>query len=156
MAHNCRKCDNIIPSRAKINGVYRVLNRRKFCLDCSPFGTHNTKQDDPARPAKRPLGSYSTWTLQAKRESARSVYERGINRKKTLVDMAGGKCTHCGYSNCLAALEFHHKDPTTKRFLLSSSSIRALEWTEVLKEYKKCELLCANCHREQEYFHRNK
>jgi hypothetical protein len=69
--------------------------------------------------------------------------------KRTLVDEAGGACMLCGYDRCLAALEFHHLDPTTKLFGLGVSGVtRAIETLRL--EAKKCVLLCSNCHAEVE------
>jgi len=66
--------------------------------------------------------------------------------KRRLVTEAGGRCQLCGYDRCLAALEFHHKDPTTKAFGLSVRGVtRSL--AELRREAAKCVLLCANCHR---------
>lgn len=56
------------------------------------------------------------------------------------------ECAKCGYSKCLAALEFHHLDGSTKESTISNLRNRS---EEVLKlEVEKCVLLCANCHRE--------
>jgi len=51
---NCRKCRSILPATAIIDGKRRSLKNRKFCFVCSPFGSHNTKKDDPSRPNKPP------------------------------------------------------------------------------------------------------
>jgi transposase-like protein len=65
--------------------------------------------------------------------------------KRILVDEAGGKCVLCGYDACLAALQFHHVDPTTKWFALSREGVtRSL--AEAREEAARCVLLCANCH----------
>jgi hypothetical protein len=37
-------------------------------------------------------------------------------RKQEMIDKMGGKCSMCGYSKCLSALEFHHVEPSTKEF----------------------------------------
>lgn len=65
--------------------------------------------------------------------------------KIKLVEYKGGKCEKCGYSKCIDALEFHHKDPNEKDFTIGGKS-----WSfERLKiEADKCILVCANCHRE--------
>jgi hypothetical protein len=69
--------------------------------------------------------------------------------KATLVAEAGGSCRLCGYKACLAALEFHHLDPSEKSFPLSRQGItRAM--AELREEALKCVLLCANCHAEVE------
>jgi hypothetical protein len=64
--------------------------------------------------------------------------------KKSAVDMMGGRCAKCGYNSCLDALDFHHRDSSEKEFAIGK--YRKLE--DALIELKKCDLLCANCHRE--------
>lgn len=59
----------------------------------------------------------------------------------------GGKCMLCGYSRCLEALDFHHRDPKKKDFGLSEGGITR-SWEKTKKEIEKCALICANCHRE--------
>jgi predicted HNH restriction endonuclease len=60
--------------------------------------------------------------------------------------MAGGSCLGCGYQKCLGVLSFHHVDPTKKDFNLSSRYQLRHEYA--LAEFKKCVLVCANCHGE--------
>ena len=70
-------------------------------------------------------------------------------RKKVIAlakEAHGNRCKRCGYSTCLAALEFHHIDPANKEFGICDGQSRSL--TRVLTEAKKCVMLCANCHRE--------
>lgn len=40
----CRSCNIDFLNQALIRGKVRNLQRRKFCLDCSPFGAHNTRK----------------------------------------------------------------------------------------------------------------
>ena len=40
----CRHCASEFPNHAVLDGVRHNLGRRKFCLICSPFGSHNTKK----------------------------------------------------------------------------------------------------------------
>lgn len=74
--------------------------------------------------------------------------ERGINKKIKAVLSLGGKCTSCGYNKNLAALEFHHIDPSTKEFALDLRVFSNLSDVKLNIELEKCVLLCANCHRE--------
>jgi hypothetical protein len=67
--------------------------------------------------------------------------------KKDLVEYKGGKCEKCGYNKCVAAMDFHHKDPKEKNFGLSGNG-NTQSWEKLTKEADKCLLLCANCHRE--------
>jgi transposase len=77
-----------------------------------------------------------------------AVTKRRRKVKQTLVDEAGGACHICGYDRCIAALEFHHLEPSEKRFALSHRSARSLASSRA--EADKCMLLCANCHAEVE------
>jgi hypothetical protein len=61
-----------------------------------------------------------------------------------LVEACGGKCTDCGYSHSAHALDFHHRDPSTKEFAVGSFSGSK---ERLRAEIAKCDLLCANCHR---------
>ncbi len=72
--------------------------------------------------------------------------ERWRNRKVKAVQYLGGKCYNCGYDKCVWALEFHHRDPTTKE--AHWTKMRLWSESRLFKELDKCDLLCANCHRE--------
>lgn len=66
----------------------------------------------------------------------------------------GGCCSKCGYSKCLAALQFHHIDPKNKKFGITAAlrgSRNKFSRDEIMEEVKKCILLCANCHFELHY-----
>ena len=67
----------------------------------------------------------------------------------------GGKCSNCGYKKCPTALEFHHIDPENKDFAISKLP-HTRSWERVQNEIDKCNLLCANCHREQEFIRNSK
>ncbi|MEK6895196.1 MAG: hypothetical protein AABX48_01620 [Nanoarchaeota archaeon] len=76
-----------------------------------------------------------------------SVAKRRKKTKLKAVEYMGGKCIKCGYSKYPEVLEFHHKDPSTKEFNLGVGGLTR-SWERTRKEIEKCELLCANCHRE--------
>jgi hypothetical protein len=78
-----------------------------------------------------------------------AVTRRRRRVKERLVAEAGGACVLCGYSRCLAALEFHHLEPSRKRFSVAARGVtRSL--AEARLEARKCVLLCSNCHAEVE------
>jgi transposase len=78
-----------------------------------------------------------------------AVVRRRRKIKRILVAEAGGRCAVCGYERCIAALEFHHRDPSQKRFAPSQRGVtRSLE--KAREEASKCVLLCGNCHAEVE------
>lgn len=74
---------------------------------------------------------------------------RRFEVKKKAVEYLGGKCVVCGYDKCIEALEFDHKDPTEKEFAISGN--HCLSWSTIKDELDKCELKCANCHRERHF-----
>ena len=76
-----------------------------------------------------------------------NVSNRRKKVKKLLVDYKGGKCEKCGYNKCIAALEFHHLDPTKKDFAISRRG-NSLALAKMKKESDKCILVCSNCHKE--------
>jgi hypothetical protein len=82
---------------------------------------------------------------RCKKCRAEAVARRRRKVKQLLVQEAGGRCLLCGYDECLAALAFHHRDPSQKEFGVAMRGItRAID--AVRAEAEKCVLLCANCH----------
>lgn len=80
-----------------------------------------------------------------------AVQKRREKIKEMSIEYKGGGCERCGYNKCVAALDFHHKDPSQKSFSIGSRGYtRSFEKVKV--EIDKCEILCANCHREEHYF----
>lgn len=73
------------------------------------------------------------------------VLRRKYEVKAKLVSVLGGECSRCKYAKCIGALQFHHPDDT-KEFGVAGNYNRAFR--TLLKEAKKCQLLCANCHAE--------
>lgn len=86
---------------------------------------------------------------RCKRCRLEHVGRRRRRIKSKLVAEAGGKCVICGYSRCQRVLQFHHLDPSTKKFHLGQDgATRSLARSRA--EARKCVLLCANCHGEVE------
>ena len=82
-------------------------------------------------------------------------HERGKTRdrenkrwmKRDVIKKLGLKaqCYRCGYDRYIGALDFHHRDPTQKDLRMSNNSVG---FDRLVEEAKKCDLICANCHRE--------
>lgn len=70
------------------------------------------------------------------------------NTKDRMVEAFGGKCCICEYDKCNDALEFHHLDPSEKEFSYSAARGNIKGWKTLVKEMKKCVMLCSNCHKE--------
>ena len=72
-----------------------------------------------------------------------------VQRKRDCVALLGGSCVRCGYGKSLRALTFHHVNAAGKVADISKMIPNAA-WDAILEELKKCELLCFNCHMEEE------
>lgn len=146
-----------------IDGKWRVLNKRKYCLDCSPFNGRNTKPLHK-RITKEWLESdirtctceYCHKVVEYSRKdrkghtsnmcgSCRSNNGR-FARKKKAIEYLGGACQVCGYARCDRAMHFHHVNPENKSFGIGGTHTTA--WKKVKVELEKCVLLCGNCHSE--------
>jgi len=46
-------------------------------------------------------------------------------------------------------MDFHHRDPAEKAFNLSKARNKPID--KIIEEVAKCDILCANCHREVEH-----
>ena len=82
--------------------------------------------------AKRKIG----W--QARRRGEMRAWWRALKATK--------RCERCGETepDCL---QFHHRDPASKSFNLSTAaSLGNYSRERLLAEVAKCEVLCANCH----------
>ena len=130
----CKKCGDYIPYKKRIDGKIRNLKNRKFCLNCSVFNQHNTRD--------------ITKSINGKRKSNGEIVTKYRQRlKQKLIDYKGGKCENCGYCKTIPrAYDFHHRDPNEKDFGISSAL--SLSFDKLKKEVDKCDLLCCRCHAE--------
>ncbi len=148
----CHKCDNRFPNRIIVDGKRRILSSRKYCLKCSPFGQRNRKQLESHNKTincnicNRKYQYTRTSGHTLKYCNSCMVNHRRFLRKKKMVEYKGGKCQRCGYDKCLAAFDFHHRDPKGKEFNISGN--HCIAWNKLRKELDKCDLVCSNCHRE--------
>lgn len=165
----CLKCNGEFNTRINIDGKWRNLQSRKFCLACSPFLTHNTiditkrvtdaKCEACSALLKGAQTKYCSKTCKHKQlnsgETSTYVYQQGraIERKLIFTKLLGGKCEECGYDKNLSALVFHHINSTEKSFNVDARKMSNTKMTTLLEEVKKCKLLCHNCHNELHYPH---
>lgn len=91
--------------------------------------------------AKRP---YQEFSEKRRKTNIKSVTEHRRRKKVRAVEYKGGKCRVCAYKRSMAALQFHHLDPSQKDFGIGHAA--AWAWDRIKKEIDKCVLLCANCH----------
>jgi 5-methylcytosine-specific restriction endonuclease McrA len=76
-----------------------------------------------------------------------AVQKRRKKVREMALEFLGGCCARCGYDRCIDALEVHHLESSEKDFGISAKGYTR-SWKRIRAELEKCELLCANCHRE--------
>jgi len=84
--------------------------------------------------------------LQNGKKYKKIIYDR-ISTLMNEEKMKHG-CAHCGYKGRPEALDHHHVNPSDKTIAVAShwrTSYKQFE--KMKKEWKKCIVLCANCHR---------
>lgn len=153
---NCKKCSKHFPNYLVIENKKRNVSNRKYCLECSQFNKHNTKQIHKEHSKEELKCSLCdriyVYDLKNKIGHTKTkcnnceVNERRFELKKKAVAYKGGKCEKCGYDKSLRAMSFHHKNPLRKDFNISGS--HCYSWERIKQELDKCILLCANCHME--------
>ena len=166
----CQLCGDQFPNKMEIEGKIRALRNRHYCLQCSPFGTHNTRQllpfektnrnikqcvdckkilpteDFPIRDKKYRRSTCNNCTLIRYR---RYTNDRALERKTQAVMHLGGQCQHCSKTEPVIIFDFHHLNDSNKE--ANISTLLCKKWEKIVPELEKCLLLCVNCHRAVHY-----
>lgn len=77
------------------------------------------------------------------------VEKRSQSRRQIVWEAKQKPCAECGNSYPPYVMDFDHRDSTTKRGHISDPKIRFSKLEKLLAEIKKCDVVCANCHRER-------
>ena len=77
------------------------------------------------------------------------VANKRYTRNLEIFEYKGGACEHCSVRELdyLAMYDYHHIDPTTKLYTVSSIMNGPMD--RLIAEVDKCLLLCSNCHRKE-------
>jgi hypothetical protein len=155
----CKLCSNSFPNRVILNGKIKVLSSRAYCLECSPWGQHNTARLEAVASVRtnehgsmiiRCSSCDREYVYSRKAGHGRSTCNSCWNKKRKIemklkaVEYKGGKCCRCNYNKNIKALQFHHLDVQQKDFIIGGSYTRS--WSILKTELDKCILVCANCH----------
>ena len=86
------------------------------------------------------------WFKECQKNKEKNKYQDKVNQineyKKTLC------CKKCGEKR-FYLFDFHHRNPEEKDYTISDHSRANFE--TIKAEIEKCDVLCANCHREWHY-----
>lgn len=152
----CNKCDKLFPNWIIIDGKKRNLSKRKYCLECSPFGHHNTRELQDNVSEENVCKRCGKIIDNKRRRVCHScnVNKRRENISKYIFKFMGNKCWKCGEScgeQSKYILCFHHVNPEDKRISLTTSDLARYKREDIIQELQKCVCLCHNCHNKFHY-----
>lgn len=121
----CGKCDRNLPLEGFSKNKCKKDGLQTCCKECKKTEDalfyKNNKELQRTRVRK----------FRAKIREQISNYKAGVG------------CKFCDETDPVA-LDFHHENGSDKEFTISKAQ---LGWNNLLKEIKKCEVVCACCHR---------
>lgn len=128
------------------SALARKYGVSRSCIDTVINGFSSSTQWQ--RKNKKKSREYQN-EYRRKRSSYYSKYQQARTKAKFKIlgrlKMLYG-CHLCRARPHPCALDFHHRDPSTKKFGLSTGCA-SRKWSALCEEIKKCVILCANCHR---------
>ena len=77
-------------------------------------------------------------------------YRKGIQDKIRKAKEA--PCKDCKKEYPYFVMDFDHRDPSKKSFMIAQA-YRNKGWKQIEAEIKKCDVVCANCHRIRTHSH---
>lgn len=167
----CPQCQSEIWHGKKENRD-RGLRRNQLCMSCSrkkpidPDMTHkicrrcgeSKEVSQFSRRMKSPDGLQDR-CRQCNTEQARENYranperyaklaiQRNEELKKRIRQLKNVPCVDCGQSFDPVCMDFDHLPEFTKSMDISLMMRHRFSWEKILAETRKCEVVCANCHR---------
>lgn len=130
----------LLMSRAKL--IAEVEKCDVVCANCHALRTYASLME------RRRRSTPEEWT------PGRSPY---IARKRAHWRASGAlldqicdvPCADCGRRFPPCVMQFDHRDPATKKYVVSK--IRSRAHSTILAEVAKCDIVCTNCHRDRTY-----
>lgn len=125
----CARCEAWFPISEKI--VYNSNRKSEsFCRDCKREYDREYYKEN--------------FSINSKKKNAFAAERRRITKSK--IDAYKDRpCLDCGIRYPAWAMEFDHRDPSTKLFDISSSF--RYVGKDLMAEIQKCDLVCTLCHR---------
>ena len=133
VSNGCRGCKRC--NKEQSNAIRARRKQRGLCPKCGVKAAPNAIQCLDCTKRSR----------QNQKRSRAKVKLSKDDKKKILIEMLGDECVDCGYRGHFAGFEFDHL--RDKTYCISTMLSVATKWEKVLEEVKKCELVCATCHR---------
>ena len=84
--------------------------------------------------------------LNNRQSHAEKAAMRRAHLRRLINELKSKPCADCGLTYPFYVMDFDHREG--KAFTISQAW-RARSWGAVLEEVEKCDVVCANCHRER-------
>jgi len=152
----CKNCNKNFPSSVKIDNKIINLSGRKFCLECSPLGSRNTRsyiiklnsneaycarcqkiKDKEQFYIRKTSGKPFSYCIICQEEVKNLKYEEKLER---MIQERGGVCNDCKIPYPLPVYEFYSENDIFRLSKARNMSLHKLR--EKVKHYV---LLCKNC-----------
>lgn len=113
-----------------------------LCANCHAIRTHAALIDRRRRSTPEEWTPGTSPYIERKRRHWRA--------SAALLDaLCDVPCVDCGRRFPPCVMQFDHRDPATKKFVISQSRTRS--HSTLLAEVAKCDIVCTNCHRDRTY-----
>jgi len=122
----------------KLKPIIDKMKKRSRTKQCGLCKKHFLMEVFPINGNGKRLRSYCPKCF------SKYTCRRGLAKKIALIEFMGGVCNECGKQRHYSGFHFHHTDPLQKKFDWNRLRRRSIE--EILKEIKKCVLICSLCH----------
>ena len=164
-ARVCTSCGDIKPIREfPVTGTWRGTTYHRHICRCCFREANEIREAAGLLPGMRRClqcnGEFPVDSFPVARTCLGGVYYRHscqrcyqyvkqlrIARIRLWVQLYKSKhgCCHCD-NHDYRVLDFHHRDRGRKKFCISAG-VATRSWSKLSREIKKCDILCANCHR---------
>jgi len=152
----CKNCNKEFPNKINIEGSWYNLTGRKFCIECSPIGSRNTRSyiiklnDDEAfcsrcKKTKSKDEFYSrknngkpfSYCVACQSEVKNLKLEEKLDR---IIQMRGGACQDCGNVFPAPVYEFYSEEN-----IFHISKARNMSLEKLLLQLENYIMICKNC-----------
>lgn len=72
---------------------------------------------------------------------------KAVALKAWMIELKSKPCTDCGHKFPVCCMDFDHREPAKKKFNVGSMFAHHYARELIELEIRKCDLVCANCHR---------
>jgi len=123
----CKKCGESKPVAMFSKNRRRKSGLQDHCKACIKIRDAENYENNPDK--------FASWSKDRRLRVRKQVFEYLLTHP----------CIECGERDIIV-LEFDHRAQYTKRFDVMSAT-HGHSWKTILAEIKKCDVVCANCHK---------